>query len=156
MMQRFAVYFPDPEQIEEWPTPGDRKAMPNPLLDEVVEDAYYTDPKGPFQHLIFHNPRYGFWVRVDFPDVVMPDKEMGVGNFVGSSVRQSEECAILARLLELPLDYDPNDKRMWHTVDHPGAGPRRWQQYGLESFNLLRLYQACRKSLELGAAIYLD
>jgi hypothetical protein len=155
-LQRFAAYFPDPDETEEWPTPGDPKARLNPLHDEVVEDSYSLDQEGPFQHLIFHNPQYGFWVPVDFPDVVMPEEGMGVGNFIGSSVRLLEECERLAKLLELPLTMSPNDKCIWLVVDHPGKGRLPWQRYGIESFNLLRLYHGCRKSLELGAALYIN
>jgi hypothetical protein len=155
-LQRFAAYFPDPDGPEGWPAPGDRAAMPDPLQDEVLQDAYYLDQQGPFQHLIFHDAEHGFWVPVDFPGVIMPAEGTGLGPFVGSSVRLAAECERLAGLLGLPLNYDPDDRQLWHAADHPGAGPLRWQRYGIESFNLLRLHHACRKSLELRAAIYLD
>jgi hypothetical protein len=154
-LQRLAAYFPDPDDIEEWPTPGDPKTMLNPLLDEMVDESYHLDQEGPFQHLIFHNPKYGFWVPVDFPDVIMPEKEVGVGNFVGSSVRLLQECVRLAEILEMPLTLEPDDKRLWHLVDHPGKGRAPWERYSIESFNLVRLYHACRQSLELGAALFI-
>lgn len=153
-VQRLAAYFPDPDDVQEWPTPGDPATMPNPLDDDEVKDSYALDQEGPFQHLIFHHPRSGFWVPVDFADVIMPDESFGVGNLVGSSVRLLAECERLARLLDLPLLMGPDDKRLRLVAERPGVGPSGWTRYGVEAYNLVRLYAACRESLERGAAIY--
>jgi hypothetical protein len=153
-LQRFAAYLDSPDE-EEWPTPGDPKTMSNPLEDDMVTDYYSLSQEGPSQHLVFHNPRYGYWLPVDFPDVILPDETLGVGNIVGSSVRLLAECERLAQLLDLPLDMHPDDKRMDIVFDHPGIGAIGWTRYGIESRNLLVLYRACRKSVELGAAIFL-
>ena len=140
----------------EWPAPGDPKTIDNPLKDEVVEDVYSLLEVMSFPHLIMHNPVRGVWVPVDFRDVIFPDASLGVGSHLGSSVRLKAECAELARRLRLPLDRDPEDQAVREAMFHPGKGRTPWERYGVESHNLLALYRACRKSTELGSAIYID
>ena len=154
-LQRFAAYFESGEdEVEEWPTPGDPATMNNPLEDEVWEDACAMLELLPFQHLILHPPKDGYWVPVDFPDAIFPDEKLGVGNQLGSSVRLKTECEGLAKILKLPLDLDPEDKSVLEAMYHPGKSRTRWKKYGVESHNLLALHRACEKSIALGAAIY--
>jgi hypothetical protein len=154
-LQRFAAYFYDDEdEVEEWPTPGDPATMDNPLDDQEWEEACYMLELLPFQHLILHEPTGGYWVPVDFPDVIFPDEKLGIGNQLGSSVRLAAECVELAKILRLPLDLDPDDEAVRQAMFHPGKSRTRWKKYGVESHNLLGLYRACRESILLGAAIY--
>src|SRR5262245_17185372 len=155
-LQRFAAYCQDVEDEMEWPAPGDPETMDNPLEDEVVEDVYYLLEVMSFPHLIMHNPRCGYWVPVDFRDVIFPDKKLGVGNQLSSSVRLKAECEELGRILRLPLHLDPEDKAVREAMFRPGKSRTRWKKYGVESHNLLALYRSCQKSIELGSAIYVD
>jgi hypothetical protein len=155
-LQRFAAYCNDGDDDMEWPTPGDPKTMDNPLDDEVVEDVYSLLEMMAFSHLIMHNPAWGYWVPVDFQDVIFPDKKLGIGNQLGSSVRLKAECEELAAVLRLPLDLDPEDETVRQAQFHPGKSRTGWKKYGVESHNLLALHRACQKSITLGAAIYVD
>jgi hypothetical protein len=156
-LQRFAAYFEGgDDEVEEWPTPGDPDTMDNPLDDEMWEEACYMLELLPFQHLILHSPKGGYWVPVDFPDAIFPDKRLGVGNQLGSSVRLKAECEGLAMILRLPLDLDPEDEEVQQAKFHPGKSRTRWKKYGVESHNLLALHRACEKSIALGAAIFVD
>jgi hypothetical protein len=154
-LQRLAAYCNDTE-VEEWPAPGDPETMDNPLEDEVVADVYALVDVMTFQHLILHEPKWGYWVPVDFRAVIFPDEDLGVGTMLGSSIRLKAECEKLARVLRLPLDLDPEDEVVRDAMFHPGRGRARWKKYGVESHNLLALYQACQKSVATGSAIYLD
>jgi hypothetical protein len=125
------------------------------MAERLVDKLGFKNKSGQnFDHLCFHHPRHGYWVPVDLPDVLILTNEFG--GCVGSSVRLLKECEALAKAIGLPLDMDHNDKVLWHALDHPGEGGETWQRYGIESFNCLRLYCACRKSIELGAAIKLQ
>jgi hypothetical protein len=130
--------------------------MDNPLEDEVVEDVYSLLEVMSFPHLIMHNPVWGYWVPVDFGDVIFPDKKLGIGNQLGSSVRLKAECEELAAVLRLPLDLDPEVEAVRQAMYHPGKSRTRWKKYAVESHNLLALYRACQKSISLGAAIHVN
>jgi hypothetical protein len=155
-LQRFAAYCNDLEDEMEWPTPGNPKTMDNPLMDEVVEEVYYLLEVMSFQHLILHNPKWGYWVPVNFRDVIFPDKTLGIGNMLGSSLRLKAECEGLAAILRLPLDLDPEDEAVKNAMFHPGKSRTRWKRYGVESHNLLALYRACQQSVALGSAIFVE
>jgi hypothetical protein len=155
-LQRFAAYCNEGEDEMEWPTPGDPKAIGNPLEDEVVEDVYSLLEVMSFPHLIMHNPAWGYWVPVDFREVIFPVKKLGIGNQLGSSVRLKAECEELAAILRLRLDLDPEDEVVREAMFHPGKSRTRWKKYGVESYNLLALYRACQKSITLGSAIYVN
>jgi len=72
---------------------------------------------------------------------------------VGSSSRLLEECEVLARLIQLPFDLDPEDERLWEASDSPAADGPLWQQYGREAFGLARLITACRLSLSYNSCV---
>jgi hypothetical protein len=154
-LQRFAAYFTEYDEPEEWPTPGDPKTMANPLDDEEVEEAYYMLELLPYQHLILHSPRDGYWVPVPFENVIFPDEKLGIGGQLGSSVSLLAELEELAKALRLPLEMGPEAPAVQQAKFHPGKSRTRWKKYGVESHNLLALRRACLKSVELGAAIYL-
>jgi hypothetical protein len=154
-LQRFAAYFCE-DEVDEWPAPGDPATIKNPLDDETWKEACYMYDLLPFQHLILHHPTSGLWVPVDFDKVIVPDEKLGIGYQLGSSVRLKAECEELAKILRLPLDLDPEDEAVQEAKFNPGKSRTRWKKYGVESHNLLALYQACHKSIALGSAIYID
>lgn len=122
------------------------------MTEYIVDQLGGTNKKGQsFEHLCFHPVDRGFWIPVDFESVLLVDKKFG--GCLGSSVRLLKELEALAAALGLDLTTDHEDKAVWDARDNPGAGPAKWQKYGVESFNCLRLYRACQKSVELGAAV---
>jgi len=156
-LQRFASYFPldDDATADEWPTPGDPETMDNPLEDEMYYDACSMLEFHPFQHLILHSCRDGYWVPVDFPDVIFPGRRTGI-NMLGSSVRLLKECDELAALLKLPRRLKFDDPDLLHALDNPGKSKTRWKKYGVESYNLVMLRTACQVSIKTGAAVVLE
>jgi hypothetical protein len=143
------------------PAPGtnDEDSIHDGILFDMAEHLADwiggTNKKGQsFEHLCFHPPRRGYWIPVEFESVLLVgDKFDGC---LGSSVRLLGELEALAGALKLDLTTDHEDKKMWAAATNPGPGKARWQKYGIESFNCLRMYRACQKSIELGAAIKLS
>jgi hypothetical protein len=122
-------------------------------MAEYLADWYgSTNKKGQsFEHLCFHPADRGFWIPVDFENVLLVEQKYE--GCLGSSVRLLKELESLAEALSLDLTLDHDDKKIWAARDNPGKGKAKWQKYGIESFNCLRMYRACQKSIELGAAI---
>ncbi len=104
-----------------------------------------------FQHLLIHSDAEGFYLPVDFGDVIQ-DKVI-FGGAVGSSHQLLNECKFLADKLELPLDMNHESEALWDAADNPESGHKLWQRYGVESFTCLRLIRASEESIKLGSAI---
>lgn len=154
-LQRFAAYVTEGGP-KKWPVPGDPMTMVNPLQDEMWEEASTLLGMHPFQHLSLHDPQWGYWVPVDFPDVIFPAESLRVGNQLGSSARLKVECEALAEILELPLDTDLESEEIGGGDFHWNRNKPRWKKYEVESGVLLALHRACRESLRVGAAIYVQ
>lgn len=144
---------------EELPPPGDEEeAADDPLLREYYQlyDESLADGKAAlmsFQHLIIHSDTEGFYLPVEFDEVLHLDPSLEVaGDNVGSSHRLLAECLELARALELPDDLDPESEEVWEAADRQGEGEEKWRRYGVESQACLALIRACRASVATGAA----
>jgi hypothetical protein len=146
---------------EELPPPGDAEAAQDPALQDYYQlfDENMLEGKAGamrFQHLIIHSDAEGFYLPVEFDEVIVADPSLEVpGDVVGSSPRLLEECLELARALELPDDLDPESEEVWQAADGQGAGEGgpKWHRYGVESHTCLALIRACRASVETGAAV---
>ncbi|HEV3469338.1 MAG TPA: hypothetical protein VG148_08460 [Pyrinomonadaceae bacterium] len=144
---------------EELPPPGDEEAADDPALQDYYQlfDENMLEGKAGgmrFQHLIIHSDAEGFYLPIDFDEVIVADPSLGVpGDMVGSSHRLLEECLELARALELPDDLDPEGEEVGRALDAGGEGELRWQRYGVESHTCLALIAACRAAAETGAAV---
>ena len=144
---------------EELPPPGDTEAAQDPALQDYYQlfDENMLEGKAGgmrFQHLIIHSDAEGFYLPVDFDEVIVADPSLEVpGDMIGSSHRLLEECLELARALELPDDLEPESEEVWQAADGEGGGDRKWQRYGVESHTCLALTRACRASIETGAAL---
>ncbi len=109
-----------------------------------------------FAHLQLHSDAEGFYVPMDFEDVLFesPDAEnSGLGGMVGSSIRLLAECEILARLIDLPRGIDPEDEQLWEVAETPAPSGPLWQRYGREAFGLARLITACQLSRDHKACV---
>ena len=144
---------------EELPPPGDQEAAEDPTLREYYQffDDSFAEGKAagiPFQHLIIHSDADGFYLPVEFDEVLVADPTLEIpGDSVGSSHRLLAECLELARALELPDDLDPEGEEVAEAVDTQGEGGLKWQRYAVESFTCLALIRACRASIAAGAAV---
>lgn len=149
------------------PPPGDQDAADDGVLEDYLlaagqEPTYFERTFGKwlrrrrrsFDHLIVHSDAEGFYLPLDFPDVLFPPDGYNIpGCMIGSSVRLRDECERLAAALQLPLDLDPDSDEVFEATESQGEGPTLWQRYGIESFNCLRLHAAATHSIKTGAAI---
>ena len=148
------------------PLPGDTNSSEDPILQQ-----YYRDFERPragiigklfgtgrrkrsFDHLIIHSDAEGYYIPQDFPDVLIPGKDVPIaGGIVGSSHRLLSECQRLAEFLGLPRDIGEESEELWSAVESQGEGDIQWKRYGIESFSCVRLKAAAQRSIETGAAI---
>jgi hypothetical protein len=143
----------------ELPPPGDEDAADDAVLNDYYKifDASFARGKAagiPFQHLIVHGDAEGYYLPVEFEDVLIPDASLEIaGGMIGSSHALLRECRELAQALEIPEDLSPEDERVWEAADNQGEGETRWERYGVESFTCLCLLRACEASVETGAAV---
>jgi hypothetical protein len=107
-----------------------------------------------FDHLIVHGDAEGFYLPQDFQSVLFDEDGLGIpGGMVGSTPRLMSECDRLARILEIPPQITKDSDELWGAADSQGQGDSIWQRYGVESFTCVALREACRVSLQTGAAI---
>lgn len=144
---------------KELPPPGEEDAASDPVLDDYhkIFDANFARGEAtgiPFQHLIVHSDAEGYYLPVEFDDVIIPDASLEIaGGMLGSSHALLRECRELAQALELPADLALEDERVWQVVETQGEGAAKWERYGVESYTCLALMKACEASVETGAAV---
>ena len=143
----------------ELPPPGDETASDDPVLADYyrIFDASFTQGKAaeiPFQHLIVHGDAEGYYLPVEFDDVLIPDASLEIaGGVIGSSHALLRECRELAHALEIPEGLSPDDDALWEAAEEQGGGGATWERYGVESQACLCLMRACEASVETGAAV---
>lgn len=143
----------------ELPPPGDEEAASDPVLNDYyrIFDASFAQGTAtgiPFQHLIVHGDAEGYYLPVEFDDVIIPDASLEIaGGMLGSSHALLRECRELAQALELPEDLSLEDERVWQAVENQGEGESKWERYGVESYTCLALIEACEASVDTGAAV---
>ena len=110
--------------------------------------------KRSFDHLIMHSDAEGFYLPLEFANVLFPDESLEIaGGMVGSSYGLLRECERIAAVLEIPADLDETSDAVWEAADSQGEGSLKWERYGIESFSCICLMQGCRKSIEARAAL---
>lgn len=143
----------------ELPPPGDDAAASDPVLHDYyrIFDASFARGEAsgmPYQHLIVHGDAEGYYLPVEFDDVIIPDPSLEIaGGTFGSSHALLRECRELAGVLELPEDLSVYDEKLELAPASQGEGETKWERYGVESFTCLRLIRACEASVETGAAV---
>ena len=143
----------------ELPPPGGDDAGGDPVLSDYyrIFDASFARGEASgiaFQHLIVHGDAEGYYLPVEFEDVIIPDASLEIaGGMLGSSHALLRECRELAQGLELPEDLSLEDERVWQAVESQGEGEAKWERYGIESYTCLALIRACEASVDTGAAI---
>lgn len=122
--------------------------------DPLLKKAYDEGPgqsAGPFDHLIHHGDDRGYYVPVDFGQVIFDERLEGIA--LGSSVRLLAETRRIASALGLPEDLDPDSEEVVGARDAETPAIEGWQRYGVESDGCLRLIRAAKHSVATGAAI---
>jgi hypothetical protein len=143
----------------ELPPPGDEGAAGDSVLGDYYKIFDASLARGeasamPYQHLIVHSDAEGYYLPVEFEDVIIPDASLEIaGGMLGSSHALLRECRELARALELPEDLSVEDEAVWEAAESQGEGEAKWERYGVESYTCLALIQACEASVETGAAV---
>lgn len=143
----------------ELPPPGDDGAASDPVLSDYYKifDANFARGQAtgiPFQHLIVHGDAEGYYLPVEFEDVIIPDASLEIaGGMLGSSHALMRECRELAKELELPEELLLEDEALFQAVENQGEGEAKWERYGVESYTCLALLKACEASVETGAAV---
>ncbi|HEX7316041.1 MAG TPA: hypothetical protein VF297_19190 [Pyrinomonadaceae bacterium] len=141
------------------PEPGEDGAANDPVLSDYyrIFDASFTRGQAtgiPFQHLIVHGDAEGYYLPVEFEDVIIPDASLEIaGGMLGSSHALLRECRELAQALELPADLWLDDEAVWEAAENQGEGEQKWERYGIETYTCLALIKACEASIETGAAV---
>ena len=139
----------------ELPPPGD--GSDDPVLEDYnkIFDASFARGSAsgmPFQHLIIHDDGEGFYLPVEFDDVLIPDASLEIaGGVVGSSHALLRECREIATALELPENLSLEEA--WAAAYKEDGGEATWERYGVESYVCLGLIRACEASVETGAAV---
>jgi hypothetical protein len=116
---------------------------------------YYDTLSGSsFDHLLHHSDAEGFYLPIDFADVLYPSEELEIaGGMVGSSIRLLAECQCITQVLAIPAELDENSDELWEAAEAQGESDILWKRFGVESFSCVGLIYACRKSIETGAAV---
>lgn len=163
-LRRIAAHLDSDGQL---PPPGDDNSAEDPILERYYQalDAGNRsflsrvfrkngNKQRTFDHLMLHSDAEGFYLPIDFSDVLVPDPSLGItGEMVGSSYRLLKECERVASALEVPAELDETSDALWEAADSQGEGSVKWERYGIESFSCVCLMRGCRKSIETGAAL---
>ena len=147
------------------PPPGEDDAGGDPVLSDYyrIFDASFARGEATgiaLQHLIVHGDAEGYYLPVEFDDVIIPDASLEIaGGMLGSSHALLRECRELAQALEIPEGVSFDDAAVSLAAESQvegaggGEGGAKWERYGVESYTCLVLIKACEASVETGAAI---
>jgi hypothetical protein len=163
-LRRFAAHL---DLTGRLPSPGGDDSSNDPILEQYYQVAdgakgsflsrlwgKHKNIKRTFDHLIVHSDAEGFYLPIEFPNVLFPDESLAIaGGMVGSSYSLLRECERIAAALEIPADLDETSDALWEAADSQGEGSLKWERYGVESFSCICLIRGCRKSIESGAVL---
>lgn len=149
-LRRIAAYLSEGKEL---PEPGNQDVPDDQILKKYYRSGNLAQvPDGfDFSHLMFHADNEGYYFPQPFQNIQLADKE--IDGLIGSSYTLMNECEKLAAVLELPLEMDIDADELHDAIESQGEGEAKWEQYGVESFTCLRLYHACKRSIETGAAV---
>lgn len=129
---------------------GNKFVVPEVLDGKTVVLMNTPEENGHnFDHLVFHSDCDGFYVPVEFKQVVI-GKEGAESeyDYLGSSFALAHECEAIAKAIGLPLDLDPDGDEIWRAADAGDLKADGWKKFGIEAFMCLRLYHAAKVSAE--------
>lgn len=136
----YALRIARPDRV---PAPVAEGVSPahDPILDQIGSAKH---------HLLWHSDCEGYYVPIDFPNVLEDPRLPGAG--IGSSVRLLEELKLIAAPLGIVLHdgkLSDADAAKIAEEDESTGGP-----YWIERLVWLTLFEAARLSIEHRAAIY--
>lgn len=118
-----------------------------------------TEPRlEPFMHLIVHSDAEGYYVPIDFPVPVAPEKmreETASIWPVGSVQRLADEVDTICSALEIPPDLTSDSLGLEQAMERetPVTDDALWQAQPIATHSALILREACAASMRTGAAI---
>jgi len=135
--------------------------LPPRPWDGAKFDAAYAEcvdsgrRPGLYAHLMRHDPAAGFYLPIEFEEVIVLDNRLRVlwGDTVGSSQTLLWECEHLLRLLEAPHSLTPNGRTLRTCIRHPHTATAPWQRHPTATRVCLILREAAVRSIDTGAAI---
>src|SRR5688500_18104586 len=161
-LRRIAAYVASNRSL---PRPGDDGASDDPVLDAYLVAAEGRAPspfgrmlglpKPPpaFDRLTLHSAAAGYYLPIEFREVVFPAPGLDVdGAMIGSSPMLLRECERLATVLGIPPNVVPESDELVEAAESQGRG-EGYLRYGQEVCACVQLREAARRSVETGAAI---
>jgi hypothetical protein len=139
----YARLISDPD----W-TPTPTREGEDPSEDSVLDEVTLLMES----HLLCHSDCEGFYLPVDFDDVLIDDKDQGriPGGLLGSSYRLKDELVHIAPALGVRLDNGQISDSEFERLDQETlAEEGLW----IEKLVWLTLFEACRLSIEHKSAI---
>jgi hypothetical protein len=137
----YAHLTADPDWVAE-PAESDERASEDPLVEEVTMDMT--------SHLLCHSDAEGFYLPIDFREVLFDEQERVPGGMVGSSYRLREELVSIAPALGISLSGDElSDAQAQAINDDAEAQKGLW----IERLVWLSLFEAARLSIAHKTAI---
>lgn len=137
----YAYAMSDPE----WrPTPV--PAGEDPAEDPVVYDEFCMMSS----HLLCHSDAEGFYLPIDFDDIISDDQDRVAGGLVGSSYRLMEELVSIAPMLNITLD---GGKLSDAEADRINNASESETGMWIENTVWISLFEAARLSIEHKTAI---
>lgn len=142
-LRRFAAHvMRDPKWVPYPVEPGE-----DPAEDPVLQQMYRRMDS----HLLCHSDRQGYYIPVDFEELILdPDHEIS-GGIVGSSQKLREELLALVEHLEIDVDDSgqlPDDVAEEIAKQRPTGVP-----FAVERLVWLALWEAARISIERDTAV---
>jgi len=112
----------------------------------------------PFMHLVTHSDAEGYYLPVDFPIPLLPERFLDSEESIwplGSAQRLQDEIRIIKGHLEIPDDLRLDDQVLTGLLENQSFNARGplWQAQPIATHTVLLLEQACTQSIETGAAI---
>lgn len=124
------------------PLPDGERASTDPVIDEVSLDMT--------SHLLCHSDAEGFYLPIDFADVLFDETERVPGGMIGSSYRVRDELTVVAPALGIELSNGALSDDVAEAINRDVEN-----QSGIwiERLVWLALYEAARLSIEHRSAI---
>ncbi|RAY11956.1 hypothetical protein DPM19_26745 [Actinomadura craniellae] len=149
-LRRVAVHLAESGTLPP-PLGADGRASEDPLL----RAAYAREPRsgGCVEHLIHHSDCAGYYVPVEFEQVIVDEGLTGC--HLGSSHRLLEVCRRVAAALDLPADLTPDSEEIFDAADEEPdeTAPDGWRRHGIAALTCMQLIEAAEHSVGTGAAI---
>ena len=119
----------------------------NPYKDKRVDAELYTFAES---HLICHSDTEGYFVPIDFPDIIADRAGELHGRVLGSSQQALADLVRTAPLLGIPLNgRELSDGDAWAIAKAPDESHPYW----IERKVWLSMFEAFRLSVEHGCAV---